>query len=282
MQIAIVGAGRMGVAQARLARILGDKILFAIDPQHDAQVFFAKEFGVSCYRSIEEAYDAPWDCLDLVWLVVCDDQIQAAALSISRYIQPHTVVFHTSGALSSQVIKRVLPNNPCASLHPLVSCPLKTVTDDECLRTYQHLIHTYEGDDAALGLAKSVVARYGADLVQIDSDKKSLYHAAAVFVSNYPVTLLHIATNLFETCGMTHELAKSASRRLLSQTSCAVENAEDVDALTGPAKRHDMQTIAVHQHILEPYPELLNLYNGLLGETLKMLSQHPAKTTENA
>ena len=273
MNIAVIGTGRMGIAQARLARVFGDTIVFGIDVQPEAQMFYTKEFGVPCYHSIEEAMEAPWDRLDLVWLVVCDDQIQTAASAISKCIQTYTTVFHTSGALSSQVLKQVLPNNPCASLHPLVSCPLKSVTDDECLRTYQHLIHTYEGDITALDLAKSIVARYGASLVQIESDKKSLYHAAAVFVSNYPVTLLHIATTLFETCGMTHDMAKSASSRLLSQTSHAVENTEAADALTGPAKRRDTHTIATHQHTLEPYPELLNLYNALLVETLKMLKK---------
>ena len=271
MNIAIIGTGRMGTAQARLARVFADTIVFAVDSNPNALTDFSAEFQTPCFASIDAVPPELWTHLDLLWLVVCDDQITSAASVLTSRIQPKTVVFHTSGALSSQILKPSLPNNPCASLHPLIACPLKSVTDDDCVKTYQNIIHTFEGDDRAIDLAKQVVSRIHGLFTQIQSDKKQLYHAAAVFASNYPITLLHIAAELFQNCGIPQDISISAARRLLQQTNHAVQSAGFTDALTGPAKRRDIQTISRHQQVLHSSPHLLELYNLLLAETLNML-----------
>ena len=275
MIIAIIGTGRMGTAQARLARAFADTIAFAIDSNPDAQSAFAAEFGTPCFASPKQVPQELWGNLDLIWLVVCDNQIAQTAFELAAYIHPQTTVFHTSGALSAQVLKQALPNTPCASLHPLIACPLKSVSDNACVETYQNIIHSFEGDDNAINLAKQVVSRINGQFVQIQSDKKVLYHAAAVFASNYPITLLSVASKLFQTCGMPQELSISAARRLLLQTDHAIQNADFVDALTGPAKRRDTQTIEQHQQMLQDFPQLLELYNLLLAETNNMLDSTP-------
>ncbi len=271
MNIAIIGTGRMGTAQARLARAFADTISFAVDSNPDAQRSFSDEFHCPCFTSTDQVPQDLWNDLDLIWLVVCDNQISQTAFELAAYIHPQTTVFHTSGALSAQILKQALPNNPCASLHPLIACPLKSVSDDACVETYQNIIHSFEGDDNAINLAKQVVSRINGQFVQIQSDKKVLYHAAAVFASNYPITLLNIASILFQNCGMPQEMSIAAARRLLRQTDNAIQNADFADALTGPAKRRDTQTIARHQQMLQPFPQLLDLYNLLLAETQNML-----------
>ena len=271
MNIAIIGAGRMGFAQARLARYFGDNIVFAVDKDPDARSLFENTFHTTCYPSVQDSFSAAWHTVDVIWIVVCDDQIQNAAAQVGDYIAPRTIMIHTSGALSSKVIKQVCPHNPCASLHPLVACPLKNISDEECWKSYDGIIHSFEGDPEAVAVAKIIVSRCHGRFVHIQSDKKSLYHAAAVFASNYPVTLLYIASKLFQDCGMDEAMAMSASRRLLNQTNTGIQSATLIDALTGPAKRHDMCTIASHQNSLLQYPQIAHIYNVLLDETFNML-----------
>ena len=271
MNIAIIGAGRMGTTQARLARYFGDTLAFGVECDAAARKAFVDRFQVNTYDSVNQVPAALWKGLSLVWIVVCDGQIQTVAQRLAPFIAANTVVLHTSGALSSQILKDALPNHPCASLHPLMACPLPTVSDLECVNAYRNVVHSVEGDPEAVALARSIIERVEGRCVSIRSDKKVLYHAAAVFASNYPVTLLHICSSLLQHCGMDAEASADAARRLMAQAADSAQKTDFASALTGPAKRRDMNTIASHQNALAEFPDLLALYNGLLAQTLDLL-----------
>jgi predicted short-subunit dehydrogenase-like oxidoreductase (DUF2520 family) len=96
---------------------------------------------------------------------------------------------------------------------------------------------------------------------ELADSARTLYHAGAVFMSNYVVTLHRAATLLFESAGAPPE----ALEPLLLRT---IEN--DFE-LTGPIARGDWATVEAHRAaIREARPELEHLYETLAGGTLAL------------
>lgn len=270
MKIGIIGLGRMGFVQARLGRFFGDDILWGCDCSIEACEEFSREFNVPVFDSAEKIIAS--QC-ELVWLTVNDDHIGNCAKIISSNLPISTTVFHTSGVLESKILKPSLPEQACASYHPLMACPLKSCSDNECACAYQGIIHSVEGDVPAVNIAKKLIERLNGKFVQIKSSDKVLYHAAAVFSSNYPLILMDIAVQLFKECGFDKDNALSACKLMTAQILKSLENNSIPDALTGPIKRKDSTTIKRHQDALQSYPEYLQIYNLLKDAAEKMLSR---------
>jgi predicted short-subunit dehydrogenase-like oxidoreductase (DUF2520 family) len=116
----------------------------------------------------------------------------------------------------------------------------------------------------AAELARSI----GLTPVPIAADKKALYHAAAVFASNYLVTLEGVAEGLLEKAGLSATEAREALGPLMR---VSLENALGVGperALTGPIVRADLDTIQRH---LESLPaEAATLYRELARAALRL------------
>ncbi len=106
------------------------------------------------------------------------------------------------------------------------------------------------------------------DLSRVD---RALYHAAAVFAANYPITLLAEAITLAVEAGLDGGTARQGMTTLLAG---AVNNLRDLapaDAITGPASRGDQGTIDRHLEALKNDPVLQRLYQ-LLADRTKELS----------
>ena len=268
MNVVLIGLGRMGYLQARLARYFGDTILAGIDIDTLAGSSFSSKFLCANFDCLDDAADALAQA-DLVWITVPDGQIEAVAKGLSGWVGPRTVVLHTSGALSSACLRRYL-RCPVASIHPLVACPLRSATDEECLCHYQGVYHVIEGDADAESVAQALVARVHGRIAYISGDNKVLYHAAAVFASNYPVTLIDISQKMLMMCGFDEESARDATCRMLEESLKMLRQTSPAVALTGPVKRHDLETIYQHREALAPIPEYLMVYDALLQATKRM------------
>jgi predicted short-subunit dehydrogenase-like oxidoreductase (DUF2520 family) len=116
---------------------------------------------------------------------------------------------------------------------------------------------------------RDVVEVLGGRAIILPPGAKTLYHLAAVLVSNYTVTLTKLATDLWATFGSEPETALAALLPLLRGT---VQNLTDVglpQALTGPIARGDTGTVERHLATLRlRAPDLLDLYRALGRETI--------------
>jgi predicted short-subunit dehydrogenase-like oxidoreductase (DUF2520 family) len=94
---------------------------------------------------------------------------------------------------------------------------------------------------------------------ELADEARTLYHAGAVFASNYLVTLQRAATLLFESAGAPPEALEPLMRR-------TIENGFE---LTGPIARGDWATVTAHRAAIEAErPELEHLYETLAGATV--------------
>ena len=87
-------------------------------------------------------------------------------------------------------------------------------------------------------------------MIMIDAAQKTLYHAAAVFASNYLVTLVDVAMQCYGEAGIAQETALQMIAPLLRESAENAIRLGPAAALTGPIARGDMATVAFHQHAL--------------------------------
>ena len=107
MRIAIIGAGRMGFVQARIARFFGDEILCCVEPQDEARGAFEGEFHRKGYVDVASARAALEDA-DLIWCTTVDGAIECVGKRLGAYAL-RGVVLHKSGALSSKFSGKIYP-----------------------------------------------------------------------------------------------------------------------------------------------------------------------------
>jgi predicted short-subunit dehydrogenase-like oxidoreductase (DUF2520 family) len=176
---------------------------------------------------------------------------------------------HLSGAQNRSALR---PLAQQGSLRTGVFHPLQTFRRGP--EAVQNVAGTYFGIDADAPLRDQLTQiahdlhGHPFDLTGVDL---ALYHAAAVFAANYPVTLLAEAIALAAEAGLD---AETARRGLTTLLAGAVNNLRDLapaDAITGPASRGDEGTIERHLEALKRDPELRRLYQ-LLADRTKLLN----------
>jgi predicted short-subunit dehydrogenase-like oxidoreductase (DUF2520 family) len=99
-----------------------------------------------------------------------------------------------------------------------------------------------EGDEEALGVLGPLFTAVGARCFPVQTERKPLYHAAAVFSSNFTVVLQAIAREAWAAAGVPDNLAPTIQAALLKAT---MENIAELGprAITGPAARGDDQVV---------------------------------------
>lgn len=265
--VCIVGPGRLGLALADVlsAKASSDATFGRITllgrraaaPDHPVI-----SSGRADYRPFGESL--PED-VQLFLLTVPDGAIVPVAEDLAERRLPRVPVLHTSGVLSSAKLEPLrAKSHPVGSLHPLVAVP----RDPGAGRRLQGAWFGVEGDPEAVEAAASIVGAVKGRVLHVDPSKKPLYHAAAVFTSNYVVTLLGIGEALMSEAGVEVEAARSA---LIELARGAVENAErtgPVAALTGPVSRGDEGTVGLHLAGLSP--DRRRLYSAIAEATLTL------------
>jgi predicted short-subunit dehydrogenase-like oxidoreductase (DUF2520 family) len=259
--IAIIGAGKVGTALGALAVRAGYRVTAVADEERARAERAASRIGAEVQvLSPREAAGRG----ELVLLTVPDDAIEASCRELvgARAFARGSLVAHCSGALSSECLAPARRELGCrvASFHPLQSFP----TVEAALASLPGSYCFDEGDEVALAALEELGAAIGAHCVRIDTERKALYHAAAVMACNYLTGLLDAALSLAASARIERRTAWQALEPLIRAT---VENISELGtgaALTGPIARGDLETVATHLAALDQSaPELSDLYRAL-------------------
>ena len=265
--IAIIGPGRAGSALGRALHSAGYTIAAVGGRNPDNVRNLAQELGARACQSPATTIDIA----DLTIVAVPDDVILSLATDMVASLcsaAGHAAV-HLSGAQDRSALR---PLAQQGSVRTGVFHPLQTFRRGP--EAVGNVAGTYFGIDADQPLRDQLtqMARdlhgHPFDLTGVDL---ALYHAAAVFAANYPITLLAEAIALAADAGLDPETARKGMTTLLAG---AVNNLRDLapaDAITGPAVRGDEGTIERHLAALKADPELQRLYQ-LLADRTKLLN----------
>ena len=192
-----------------------------------------------------------------------DDQVgQACESLISLGILSHgAIVFHCSGALPSGALAAAKAHGASvASVHPIRSF----AGIAEVAKSFSGTYCGIEGDPAAVAPLTKAFSSIGAKLVPIDAEFKSVYHAAAVFASNYLVTLTDVALEAYMKAGVPHDEALKLMEPLVRGTVDNIFRLGPTDALTGPIARGDVATVLRQYRALSAWDKRIgSLYRQL-------------------
>jgi predicted short-subunit dehydrogenase-like oxidoreductase (DUF2520 family) len=175
-------------------------------------------------------------------------------------------VLHLSGAQTSEVLAPLAALGVVAgSMHPLMTV---SAEPERAAQHFHGATFALEGEFEAVRVADRLVRALGGVAVMIAPEAKSLYHAGAVFASNYLVTALAEAERLLERAGLPREAAREALVPLARATLENVAAMGPEAALTGPVARGDAATVKRHRAALEG--EDRRLYDALARATLAL------------
>lgn len=265
--VSIVGAGKVGTALGYLLRRGGYQIV-GIGSRTIESAKRAREFIGEGEATTD--LKAAAGRAEIVFITTSDDAIGKVCMKISSEggFNTGAVVFHTCGALSSEVLRsaRTLGAN-IASLHPLQS--LADV--NEAVKNIPGSYFCIEGDEIALSIAREIVNVLKGREIRLRVDKKPLYHAGASVASNFLVATVGFGLELFDAAGINRQDSLNALMPLIKGTIKNIETLGIPSALTGPISRGDTGVIEDHLSVIsKELPGVLRLYTELGRYTVKV------------
>ena len=271
--ISFIGAGKVGSALGLYFKQKGLEVGGYYSQTYEHAERAAKLTESETYNSIAELMSKS----SMVWITASDDALPLLAWEIAQLDIPQQIkaFVHTSGVHSTEVLHPIRDAGfPIYCAHPLMAFGQPNESALQLNDAYFSMDSTIEevanSDDNYL---IEFFEKMGNYTLQIDSKKKELYHCAASVLSNYLVTLLNLAYDMFVESGMSKAEIKKATAPLLNSTLKNIaENEHMSDALTGAIKRGDGSTVAKHLATLKQYmPDKQWLYKALGRETMEML-----------
>lgn len=179
-----------------------------------------------------------------VWLItVPDAQIAAVAEALAALHRPPATAWHCSGFLASSVLAPLAQRGwAVGSAHPALSFAGR----QQAYAAFEGTVCAIEGD----ARAAECFAAIGGRPFTLAAADKPLYHAAAVWASNFAPVLDAVAQGLWQRCGMPPDwvapLAEGFARRAVAN----VAQLGAARALTGPAARGDWAVVAAETEAL--------------------------------
>jgi predicted short-subunit dehydrogenase-like oxidoreductase (DUF2520 family) len=181
----------------------------------------------------------------VVFLTVPDSAVAgvAAKLAAAGAGIPDAVAFvHTSGALELGALAPLRSRHSVGSFHPLRSFPEPGPPE-----AFRGIVIAVDASSAPLRRVLDRLARdLGAKPRRVDDGQRALYHAAAVFASNYVVALIGEAVGLLQRSGWTEQEAAQGLIPLAEGALANVMKRGPTAALTGPIRRGDAETVRRH------------------------------------
>ena len=260
MDLAIVGAGRVGTSLAVLWQRAGHRIVAVAGGPATPERAGRFLPGVPVLDAVEAATGAEIVVIatpDAVIATVCREMAEAGALGSA------SAVVHASGATGLDALAAAASAGATTlSVHPLQTCPTVEAAV-EAIPGAAFAVTALGEDGFALG--ERLARDAGGHPFRLADERKPLYHAAAVFASNYVVTVTALAEELERVAGVPDPIAALAP--LQDATLANVRRVGAAEALTGPAVRGDAVTLqrnleALAEHApdaVRPYVTLADL-----------------------
>lgn len=258
--MAVIGAGRVATALAVGLERAGHRVVAATgrEPSRERVGRFLP--GARFYDPAQAHRGAR--AAHLVVIGVPDDVIAEVCAQLGERAAFHAAqhVVHLSGSVGLDALAPARALGAAVlSLHPLQSFP---DVDEGIARLPGSPLAVTALDEDGFAYGEELARDVGGVPFPIADEVKPLYHAAAVFCSNYLVAVEGMAEHLFQLAGI-HEplplfepLARTAFEATFGKGPSA--------ALTGPAARGDAGTIARNlAALVERSPEAVAAYAAL-------------------
>ncbi len=261
LKLGFIGAGTVGTA---LAVRLSSKGYPVIAVSSRSQVSARKlAQAVSSCQAFDNKQDVA-DAAELVFITTPDDAIA----SVASEIQWHNgqSVVHCSGADSTDILGSAKKlGAQVGAFHPLQTF----ASVKQAIENIPGSTFAVEAEEPLLNTLKDMATALDGHWIELRADDKVVYHAAAVIAGNYLVTLIKLATDLWQSFDIPPHQAAQALMPLIRGTIHNIETVGIPQCLTGPIARGDTGTIKKHLDALQKVaPALVSTYQELGRQTI--------------
>lgn len=179
----------------------------------------------------------------IVFLAVPDAAVAQVARRMARSNSAEAVGFvHVSGALGLDALAPLAGRHPTGSFHPLQSFPAPRPPD-----AFRGVTVAVDATTTSLERRLAQLARDLGGLPRhVGDEQRVRYHAAAVFASNYLIAVVDEGVHVLMAAGWSRQEAEQALLPLVEGVVRNMRGAGVREALTGPIKRGDADTVARH------------------------------------
>lgn len=210
---------------------------------------------------------------------VLSDLVDASSSSGRRRLASGTVIVHTSGGAAPALIPRLGEVGLSGgTFHPLVPF----ANPDRAPELLRKAWIGIDGDEQARATSRRLAGHLGARTLDIPPGMKSIYHAAAVIGSNFPVVLAAVASGILTDAGVPERSAQQAVHSLMEAAISNMADNHPEAALTGPVMRGDVETVRRHLQALRHNSEARALYRRLSFAALEIAGRQGTDPTRLA
>jgi predicted short-subunit dehydrogenase-like oxidoreductase (DUF2520 family) len=245
MDIVIIGSGNVATVLGRKFKAAGHHIIQLFSRNASAASALAYEWDTESTNYISLINKNA----DIYIVAVNDDSIPAIAKEL---LLPGKVVAHTAASVPMDALSGVTE-------HFGVFYPLQSLRKE--MNSLPDVPVFFDGSDEKAKRTLELLARsIAAEKVTKAGDQDRLkLHVAAVFVSNFTNHLYALAEAYCKREGLDFRQLLP----LIEETALRIRDISPKDVQTGPAFRHDAQTIQKHLDLLKGHPQLQQLYQQL-------------------
>ena len=261
LKLGFIGAGTVGTALAVRLNSKGYQVMAISSRSQTSAENLARAIkGCHGFNNNQDVADAS----ELIFITTPDDAI-ATVVSQIKWHAGQSVV-HCSGADSADILE------PAKKLGAYVGVfhPLQTFANaKQAIENIPGSTFVVEAETPLLDTLKDMATTLGGHWIELKASDKVLYHTAAVIACNYMVTLVKLATDLWQTFSIPPHQATQALLPLIQGTIHNIDTVGIPQCLTGPIARGDIGTIKKHLDALqEKAPGLLSTYRELGLQTI--------------
>lgn len=261
LKLGFIGAGTVGTALAVRLSSKGYQVVAVSSRSQTSAENLAR--AISSCRTFNNHQDVT-DTAELVFITTPDDAIAKIASQVKWHAGQSVV--HCSGADSTDILQPAKKSGA----HVGVFHPLQTfASTKQAIENIPGSTFALEAEPPLLDTLKDMATALDGQWIELKASDKVVYHAAAVIACNYMVTLVKLATDLWQTFSIPPHQATQALLPLLRGTITNIDTVGIPQCLTGPIARGDTGTIKKHLHALQKTaPSLLSTYQELGLQTI--------------
>ena len=260
----VIGCGRVGTTLAALFHrhgVCDVQDLYSRTPGNAQDA--ARIIGSgNCVARVSDMRPA-----DIWMLSVPDTQVASVASSLSEHVATFPsavekpVAFHCSGFLPASALKPLQTLEwLTASVHPVFNF----ADPARCVSQFMGTPCGLEGNEKAISLLSDLLNAVGGKCFSVQTESKPLYHAAAVFSSNFLSVIQAIAREAWVAAGVPETLIPLIHESLLRGSVENLLAMGPAKAITGPAARGDTSVVTVQGGLVTQWhPEAGDIYHKM-------------------
>jgi predicted short-subunit dehydrogenase-like oxidoreductase (DUF2520 family) len=191
--------------------------------------------------------------IDVIIICIPDDYIAPASKTLAHICDEKSLVCHCSGTVSSEVLSTYFHRYG-------VFYPLQTLSKERAIDASDIPIGITAHDGYSLSILMTLSQAFSSYSRVISDEERRLIHLPAVLVNNFTNALYDMAFKYCEQQDLPFEFLIPLIQETANKIAAGLTPEE---AMTGPARRNDQNTIIKHLNLIENDATLSRIYQQL-------------------